>query len=164
MSWILSTLKEFDKDEFPDEDSYETPWEMLKRFERNYKMNFILDAAARLYNTKCTYFLDNAMFQEWAVPVLEPKVVDVWCNPPHSMTEKFIRRANIQHNKYNFNAVMIVPANVNGTTTFQRLIENETECFVENHPVDGRPIFLKNGRKTKHPSRNSYTSIVWRKK
>lgn len=159
----MSTLKEFDNDELFDEDSYETPWELFNRLKKNYGMNFVLDAAARLHNTRCIYFLNNAMFEEWIVKELA-NYVDVWCNPPHTKTEEFIRRADSQHKKYNINIVMIVPSRLNGTKVWHQLIENETECFVENHPVKGRPHFLKNGKKTKHPPRNAYICIIWRKK
>lgn len=161
----MSGLNLFDANFHPDEDSYETPKELVRRLEKNYGLKFELDAAANFDNKICEHFLNNAMFQEWVIKhSISFSVVDVWCNPPHSMNEEFIKRAYTQHRRYGMNICMIIPANVTGTTMYHRLIENETECFVENHPVKGRPIFLKNGRKTKYPSRNSYRSIVWRKK
>lgn len=162
----MSGLNQFDMDFHPDEDSYESPKELVRRLEKNYGMKFELDAAANIDNRICEYFLNNAMFQEWIIeyPNGYPSIVDVWCNPPHSMNEEFIKRADNQHRRYDMNITMIIPANVIGTTIYHRLIESETKCFVENHPVRHRPIFLKNGRKTKHPSRNSYQSIIWRKK
>ncbi len=156
------SLKEFDDQPPPDEDSYETPPELFERLELQYNMDFDLDTAAKEYNTKCDYYLDNSMFQEWVRD--RGYRVDVWCNPPHSMNEEFIRRAEAQYLKHNINIVMIVPANVIGTKTWHELIENELKTFRENHPIKGRPKFQKNGKNTKHPSRNSYTVIVWRKK
>lgn len=157
-------MKNFDDQPPPDEDSYETPRELFERLEKQYGMKFRLDAAAKAWNTKCCDFLTNAMYQEWLGGVNDTFFEDVWCNPPHSMNDEFIQRAEAQFLKHNINIVMIVPANVIGTTTWHELIENETTVFRENHPVKGRPKFLKNGKKTKHPSRNSYTCIVWRKK
>ena len=156
------SLKTFDNQPPPNEDSYETPPELYERLQEQYEMNFQLDAAAVGYNSKCPDFLASALFQEWNRS--KDDIVDVWCNPPHSMNEEFIRRAELQHIKHNINIVMIIPANVVGTKTWHELIENETTVFRENHPVKGRPKFLKHGRQTKHPSRNSYVSIVWRRK
>ena len=162
------SLKPFDDQPYPDEDSYETPPELYERLQIQYGMNFELDVAANSFNTKCKFYLANAMFEEWGIKInqfnKEIRTVDDWCNPPHTMNEQFIRRAESQYLKHNLNIVMIVPANVVGTKTWHELIENETTVFRENHPVKGRPIFLKNGRLTKYPSRNSYVSIVWRKK
>ncbi len=156
-------LKTFDVEDQPDEDSYETPQDMFERLQKNYGMNFGLDAAAKEYNSKCNdSFLNNAMIQSWKNP-FSLAIVDVWCNPPHSMNEEFIRRADAEHKRLNINIVMIVPANVVGTKTWHELIETETHTITENHPLKGRPKFLKLGRKTKHPSRNSYVIIVWRK-
>lgn len=161
----MSGLNEYDMEFHPDEDSYETPRALVDRMASNYGMKFELDVAANEQNKKCEHFLNNAMFQEWVIKhSISFSVVDVWCNPPHSMNEEFIKRANLEHKRKNMNIVMIIPANVTGTKTYQKLIENETECFVENHPLKGRPVFLKNDRKTKNPSRNSYRIIVWRKK
>ena len=150
-------LKAYDIEDQPDEDSYETPDDLYKRLESQYGMFFQLDAAATLENKKCESYIPNAMFNGWGFGV------DVWCNPPHSMNEEFIRRADAQHKKHNINIVMIIPANVIGTKAWHELIENETITITENHPLKGRPNFLKLGRKTKHPSRNSYVIIVWRK-
>lgn len=159
----LSSINDFDLSFHPDEDSYETPLDMFERLEKQYNMNFQLDAAAKENNSKCNdSFLHNAMFQPWKNPHSLTQC-DVWCNPPHSMNEEFIRRADAEHKRLNINIVMIVPANVVGTKAWHELIENEIDTFTENHPVKGRPVFRKHGRKTEFPSRNSYVIIVWRK-
>ncbi len=156
-------LKEFDDIVDPDEDSYETNPKLIEHFEKIYKLNFLLDAAATLENRKCPDYLDDALYQEWVLYSNELKVlVDIWVNGPHSLNEEFVRRADAQHRKYNINICMLVPANVMSTEYYKELIENETECFVENHPVQPRPVFLKNGKKTKFSSRNAYQIIIWR--
>ena len=143
----------------PDEDSYETDPKLFQRLQTQYGLKFGLDAAARSYNTKCHMFLDDALHLEW----IDREKYDVWCNPPHSLNEEFIKRADAQHKKHNINICMIVPANCQSMPTWHRLIESETETITENHPIKGRPVFFKLGRKTKHPSRNAYRVIVWRK-
>lgn len=156
----MAELKKFDDQEDPDEDSYETPPALLERMAKYYSLNFELDAAATKENKVCEFYLDNALHQEWATPVFH---LDVWCNHPHSLNEEFIRRADAQHKKHNINICMIIPTNCQSAAFWHEIIENETEVFVENHPVDGRPHFLKNGKKTKYRSRNAYRVIIWRR-
>jgi len=155
-------FKLFDDIEEPDEDSYETDPELIKRFEKQYNLSFELDAAARDYNSKCgENYLADALHQEWLKD--EFLKIDVWCNPPHSLNEKFLIRADSQHKKHNINICLIIPANCQSMPTWHNLIESETELITENHPILKRPKFFKNGRKTKHQSRNAYRVIVWRK-
>jgi len=158
---MAAGLEKFDPVSEPDEDSYETPPKLVERMAKNYGFNFQLDAAATQNNKICDFYLRDALHQEWIMGAL---YLDVWCNPPHSLTEEFVRRADAQYKKHNINICMIVPTNCQSADFWQELIENETECFIENHPIAKRPHFLKNGRKTKFPSRNAYRSIIWRKK
>ncbi len=163
---MTTELKKFDDITDPDEDSYETPPKLVVRMAKNYGLDFKLDCAATEKNKVCDDYLEDALHKEWVLYAGKNIVVlvDDWCNPPHSLTEEFVRRANAQHKKWNINICMIVPTNCQSAGFWHELIENETECFVENHPVKGRPHFLKKGRKTKFGSRNAYRAIVWRKK
>lgn len=145
----------------PDEDSYETDPVLFHRLQYQFKLNFKLDVAAVKNNTLCNNFLTDALHQEWLV---NDKPVDVWCNHPHSLNEKFIRRAAQQHKKYNINILMIIPANCQSAKFWHDTIETETTVLVENHPLQKRPQFLKLGVKTKYPSRNAYRIVIWRKK
>lgn len=142
-------------------------WTQIKDYERfcnNYKIKPELDAAANAQNSKCgENFLTNALFEEWTLK--DGTVVDVWCNPPHSMTPEFIRRADNQHKKYNMNILMIIPTNTESSEVFHEVIEDEFVCKVENHPIRKRLRFLKHGfKKTKFSSRNAYRAIIWRAK
>ena len=145
---------------------YKYNFRLFKRMEKNYNLQFELDAAAKDYNTKCFRFLDDALHQEWhnfKADGIEKDFVDVWCNHPHSLNEEFIKRADSQHKEYNINICMIIPTNCQSMPTWHNLIESETELITENHPILKRPRFFKNGKKTKHPSRNAYRVIIWRK-
>jgi len=153
-----SGLKSFDDVSEPNEDSYESDPELIKRLSKQYDLSFELDVAATQYNKKCNDYLSDALHQDWIT------LGDVWCNPPHSLNEEFIKRADSQHKKYNINICMIVPTNCQSMGTWHNLIESETKLITENHPILKRPKFFKNGRKTKHSSRNAYRVIVWRKK
>lgn len=50
------------------------------------------------------------------------------------------------------------------TRYYQNNIENETVCFVGNHPIGGSITFLKDGKPTKDSSRNAYVCVIWRKR
>jgi len=147
------------------DDEFWTKIEDYERLCKIYCLNPELDVAANKENTKCKNWIDkesNALFTEWTSFGC---VVDVWCNPPHSMTEEFIRRADSQHKKYNMNIMMIVPSNTESTKVWSELIEDDYADLVENHRIEGRPRFLKHGfKKTKFSSRNAYRVIIWRKK
>lgn len=155
---LYAHLEEFDKTKEPDEDSYETNPKLIEFFEAVYDLDFWLDAAATAENTICPNWLNDALHQEW-----DCEGHDVWCNPPHSLNEEFVRRADLQHKKYNINICMLIPANTISTDYYKELIEDYQQVFVENHPVQPRPAFLKDGKKTKFGSRNAYQVIIWRR-
>ena len=153
-------LKQFDDSNTTveeDDDNYETDPKLFFRLINMYSITPKLDACATRENTKCSFFLNDALHQEWTIG---HKIVDVWCNPPGSLQLKLIERADFQHQRYGMNIIMIVPANCVSTEVWHRYIEDRREY----HAVKGRPVFLKNGKKTKFPSRNSYVCIVWRSK
>lgn len=133
------------------DDEFWTPKDLYDKLCGLYNIQPTLDAAANSQNTKCDMFLTNALFQEWG------EYHQVWCNPPHSKTLEFIERAENQHKKYGIRIIMIVPANVISTKIWHRYIENKREY----HAVEGRPKFLKHGKPSKFPSRNSYIVILW---
>lgn len=145
------------------DDDFWTPIDLYQRLCKLYSLNPQLDVAATIINKKCSFFLDNALFQEWILQ--DGSRVDIWCNPPHSMTEEFIRRADSQYRKYNLNIIMIVPSNTESTKVWSDLIETDYSDIVENHRVEGRPRFLQHGNtKTKFSSRNAYRVLIWRKR
>ena len=151
-------LKSFDDLEEPDEDSYESQDKLLERMENNYELKFELDAAAKDYNSKCREnYLDDALHQEWLV---NGKPVDVWCNPPHSKTKEFVKKAFEQWDRYNINIMMIIPANSICTKYADKYIIDSAEY----HPIIGRPRFLRDGELSEYPSRNSYFVVIWRKR
>lgn len=144
------------------DDEFWTPIELYERLCKLYQINPELDAAANEQNKKCKEFLTNALYEEWTLK--DGMIVDVWQNPPHSLTEEMIRRADIQHKKWNMNIMMIVPTNVESSQVWTDIIEDDYLDKVENHRVHKRPRFLKHGfKKTKFASRNAYRVIIWRK-
>ena len=138
------------------DDEFWTPKSLYDDICKKYNIYPLLDAAANPDNSKCLHHLSDALHQEWFA---YGAICDVWCNPPHSKTEEFIRRAEIQHIKYGMRIMMIVPANILSTKVWHELIEDKREY----HAIEGRPKFLKHGVPSKFPSRNAYVIILWNK-
>ena len=146
------SLKEFDNKPVDDDDQYETPGELYESLCKEYDIFPRLDVCANKNNTKCDLFLEDALHVNW--------FYDTWCNPPHSKTEEFVKRARTQHLEHNINILMIVPANSICASYFDGVFDRH----VDYYRISGRPQFLRDGKKSRFPSRNSYFAVVWRKK
>ena len=148
----MSELKEFD-DTIHDEDEYETPDRLYYGLCLKYKISPKLDVACidDPPNFKTARYLLDGLVSNWTE--------DVWCNPPHSKTEKFVSMADEQWRIHNINIMMIVPANAICAHYFDDIF---VEYHAEYHRIPGRPTFLQNGKPTKYPSRNSYFVVIWR--
>ena len=85
---------------------------------------------------------------------------DFWCNPPHSMTKQFVKKAYEEHLTYNVNGMMIIPANTMSSKFWHIYIEDVAEV----HAIKGRIRFLVDGKPSKFASRNAYVCVIWRKK
>lgn len=154
----MSELKQFDDNIIDDQDQYETPRELFDHLRYKYDIFPLLDVAANVNNSKTQFHLHDALHQEW---VLGKEIVDVWCNPPHSKTEEFVLRAENQWLKYGMNILMIVPANSICASYFDSIFRLNHARY---YRISGRPQFLRDGRPSKFPSRNSYFAVVWRKR
>jgi site-specific DNA-methyltransferase (adenine-specific) len=161
----MAMLKEVDDSwqVWADEDNYETPDRLYNELCLKYQVFPKLDVCATQENRKCLDYItkeQNALVTEW---VLGGKPVDIWVNAPGSIQLEFIARAESQYLKYNMNIMMIVPTRVMGTRIWDKYIEDDYNRKREYHRIMSRPVFLKNGRKTKFPAKHSYVVIIWRK-
>ena len=150
----MSELEEFDETE-TDEDEWTTPWKDFLFLCGYHNLNPKLDVCADGVNSKCHDYYskgDNALFSNWWV--------DVWCNPPHSLTNEFVKKAQSEWTKQNINILMIVPANAIGAHYFDKIFD--TKC-AKYYRYSGRINFTQHGIK-KSASRNGYFSVVWRKR
>lgn len=146
-------------------DEYETPDELYNKLCNDYDIIPHLDVATNQKNSKCEFGLfyanesHNALNYEWHHPELDISV-NVWCNPPHSLNEKFVRKAFEQWQKHNINIMMLLPCNTQSSKYWHECIEG----VAEYHPIKGRIRFLVGGKPSKHASRNAYCIVIWRKK
>ena len=114
-----------------------------------------MDVCASKKVSKCKKFFsidDNALDKDW-------KSDSVWCNPPHTLTKQFAIKADQEWSENNINILMIVPANAICAKYFNEILENNHATY---HRINGRPVFLENGRPCSKPARNSYFVVIWR--
>ena len=146
-------------------DEWETPKKLYDHLWRKYKLKPRLDVACQCdvdigkHNSKCYegWFKNhNALTHDW---IADEGKVDVWCNPPHSKNEEFVKKAHNEWAKHNINIMMILPANALCTN----YAENWIDPFAEYHPINRKFCkFLYKGEK-KDSSRNGYFVVIWRK-
>lgn len=162
----MAMLKEVDDrwQVLADEDNYETPDRLYNDLCLKYQIFPQLDVCATAENRKCLDYItkeQNALVTEW---VLGGRIVPIWVNAPGSIQLEFIARAENQWLKYGMDIMMIVPTRVMGTRIWDKYIEDDYNRKREYHRIMSRPVFLKNGRKTKFPAKHSYVVIIWRKR
>ena len=102
--------------------------------------------------------LDDSLNKDWLY--WDHQFRDIWCNPPHSETEKWVRKACEEWAKLNQNIMMILPANSMCTNYAQECIEPHAEY----HPINRKFCkFLIDGEE-KDSSRNGYFVVIWSKR
>ncbi len=151
----MSELEEFDDTE-SDEDEWTTPVSVFNSLCWYHNLYPKLDVCADSINAKCKVYLtkeDNALLTNWIITT-------VWCNPPHSKTEEFVKKAQTEWLKHNINILMIVPANAIGAHYFDDIFDGKSATY---HRYSGRIKFTQHGIE-KSSSRNGYFSVVWRKR
>lgn len=135
-----------------------------------YDFNPVLDVASNGRNSKCQFYLKDALTQQWSLGDREPeRNVDIWCNPPNSQLQTFMLRAYNQWTllkKYRTRIMMIVPANTMSSKAFWQAIEipHRQGEKVMYEPIYKRIAFLDNGKKPKFSARNAYIVVIWGKK
>lgn len=101
----------------PDVDDRATVAEVFKPLDERFGP-FTIDVAAAAHNTKCERFYsidDDGLSQSWAGE-------RVWCNPPYSSIEPWVRKAWMEHHAAPM-IVMLLPANRTEQGWWQRYVE-----------------------------------------
>jgi phage N-6-adenine-methyltransferase len=135
-------------------DNLETPWEFFTPLHERF--GFTLDVAALPHNAKCEQFFtpeEDGLERTWAGE-------RVWCNPPYSNIEPWVRKAWREYECEDYGEafppeliVMLLPANRTEQGWWQREVEpyrRRSELAVEFLP--GRPRFIKHGHDRVEPN------------
>jgi len=147
--------------ELSNSDEWETPKDLFDYLCDRYELYPTLDVCATLKNTKCLGYLPKPIGLSKASWKPNPMVDTVWCNPPHSQTEAFVRKARFEWKWANINILMIIPAN--------SMCTNYSEECIRPTEADWYPInrkwchFLFKGEVV-GSSRNGYFVVIWRKR
>jgi len=139
-------------------DEWETPEDLFRHLCSKYDLYPTLDVCATQENCKCLGYLIDAFCGSWKP---NPSVDTVWCNPPHSKTEEFVRKAQKEWRVSNINILMIIPANSMCTNYSEECIRPSE---AEWHPINRKWCKFLHEGKTMDMSRNGYFVVIWRKK
>lgn len=133
------------------DDEFETPPQLYNDLCNKYRVFPKLDTAANQGNSLCERFCVNGLEESWST--------DAWCNPPHSITGKFVEKAYHSWKQNNINIMMIIPANTVSSIFWHTYIEGHAEYYAQ---PKGRIKFNKNKQPTKYQARNAYMVVIWR--
>ena len=140
-------------------DEWETPKQMFEWLCRKYNFSPSLDVCATKENKKCVLYCGvNGLYDDGLQATRWEK--KNWMNPPHSQTEKWVKKACEQFQLFNYETMAMIPANSMCTSYAEACIEPHAEW----HMIFERPRFNQDGKPSKDPSRNSYFVVIWRKK
>ena len=133
------------------DDEFETPPQLYNDLCNKYRVFPKLDTAANQGNSLCERFCVNGLEESWST--------DAWCNPPHSITGKFVEKAYNEWRQNNINILMIIPANTVSSIFWHTYIVGHAEYYAQ---PKGRIKFNKNKQPTKYQARNAYMVVIWR--
>jgi len=136
-------------------DEWETPKDLYDYLCTVHGFYPYCDVCATWENKKCGNWFDkekNGLERAW---IYERH----WCNPPHSNTEEWVKKACFEFIDRGAETMMIIPAN--------SMCTNYAEyCIIphaEHHPINRKFCkFLQDGEE-KDSSRNGYFVVIWRK-
>lgn len=143
-------------------DEWWTEQKLFDKLTKYYNFYPEIDVAATYANKLCTYYFDkkdNALTRNW---IIGKKKRKCWLNPPNKLMRFFIVKTYEQFKKHGIQTMMIVPLNVQSSSTWWKYIQEPMESgeriFVR--PIEKRPKFLYQGRKDTG-SINGYCIVIF---
>jgi phage N-6-adenine-methyltransferase len=148
-----------------DVDTRLTPMRLWRQLDHEF--GFTLDAAASIDNAKTAAFFDieaNGLAQSWAGH-------RVWCNPPFSDIESWVRKAWLEHEAGCELIVMLVPANRTEQPWWQSRVEphRDRRGPIETRFIGGRINFHAPGSGRERDARKLTSPpfgcvlLIWRR-
>lgn len=137
-------------------DEYETPQELYQLLCDKYRIFPTIDVAATHEMKKCDQYFtkqDSGLENSWDS--------DVWCNPPHTLTGKFVEKAYNEWRHHNINIILLIPANTVSSKFWHSFIEGNAEYYAQ---PQGRIRFLQDGKPSKYQARNAYMVVIFRRR
>ena len=141
-------------------DEWETPNELFNFLIGKTGISPKIDVCATYENRKCPAHFGFDNFDKTIQDGLNTQwFADSWCNPPHSLTGKFVEKAYRENKENNIKILMLIPANTMSSNYFHEYVLNNVRASY--FPIKGRIKFLQNGKESKFISRNAYICVVF---
>ena len=141
-------------------DEWETPNELFNFLIIKTGIKPKIDVCATYENRKCPAHFGFDNFDKTIQDGLNTQwFADSWCNPPHSLTGKFVEKAYRENKENNIKILMLIPANTMSSNYFHEYVLNNVRASY--FPIKGRIKFLQNGKESKFISRNAYICVVF---
>lgn len=141
-------------------DEWETPNELFNFLISKTGISPKIDVCATYENRKCPAHFGFDNFDKTIQDGLNTQwFADSWCNPPHSLTGKFVEKAYLENKENNIKIIMLIPANTMSSNYFHEYVLNNVRASY--FPIKGRIKFLQNGKESKFISRNAYICVVF---
>lgn len=141
-------------------DEWETPYELFNFLISKTGISPKIDVCATYENRKCPAHFGFDNFDKTNQDGLNTQwFADSWCNPPHSLTGKFVEKAYRENKENNIKILMLIPANTMSSNYFHEYVLNNVRASF--FPIKGRIKFLQNGKESKFISRNAYICVVF---
>lgn len=141
-------------------DNLTTPIEIFRKCQKIWNTECTLDVCATKNTTKCNdYFSikDNGLKQEW-------KSKCIWCNPPHSQTGLWVKKAYEQWIKHNIRIIMLLPVNTLTSNYFKKYAMPYIKF--QKKMILSRINFLnpRTNKPSKYNSVNGYMTIFYERR
>ena len=141
-------------------DEWETPNELFNFLISKTGISPKIDVCATYENRKCPAHFGFDNFDKTIQDGLNTQwFADSWCNPPHSLTGKFVEKAYRENKENNIKIIMLIPANTMSSNYFHEYVLYNVRASY--FPIKGRIKFLQNGKESKFISRNAYICVVF---
>ena len=140
-------------------DDWETPKKLYEYLKNKYRFYPTMDVCAIKSNRKCSIYCGPDSPLKHQMDGLEASWhLKNWCNPPHSNTEEWVKKA-LWEFEQGHETMMIIPACSMCTDYAEACILPHSEYY----PINRRFCkFLQDGEE-KDPARNGYFVVFWRK-
>ena len=157
----LGTFIKLSRTELSLSDEWETNQKLYEWLCAKYRFYPLCDVAATSQNRKCVeYFGKDKTFEHDRDGLSNTWFQRNWCNPPHSETELWVKKACKEFVENRNETMMIIPADSTCTQYAEACIEG----IAEKYSIYERPKFKNDLQDKPEPARHSYYVIIWRRK
>lgn len=117
-------------------DDYCTPPDLFAKLDKVFQ--FVFDVAATKENALTSYFLESSLEAEWC------GIGPLWCNPPFSNKEAFLKKG-VESRNYIINGIVFLVPNNARSTSWWRNYALQADLIINltprvNYFIDGKEV------------------------